>query len=52
VAGSYMEIIAEPHFVWVSDEYARTHPSNRIAPENSKKIRQSRKRDVQLSLSL
>jgi hypothetical protein len=50
VAGGTLEKINEPQMIFVSDEYARQHHSNRIAPENSKNIRQSRKRAVQLSL--
>jgi hypothetical protein len=50
VAGSYMEQIAEPQFIWCSDEYAREHPRE-SAHRQHVSIRQS-KRPVQLSLSL
>jgi hypothetical protein len=50
VAGSYMEQISEPQFIFVSDEYAREHPRHwLVAPTVSVR---HKKKDVQLSFPL
>jgi hypothetical protein len=50
VAGSYMEQISEPQFIWCSDEYARAHPRQTPVRQNPLRLRKTK--SVQLSLSL
>lgn len=50
VAGSYMEKIDPPQMLFVSEEYAREHPSTHFADRPGKPLRLRKKKCEQLSL--